>query len=189
LGLVHLDLNDQNSASEEQRLLESLGHHDCAALLLDEIQRQAWRLTRVPNKEQDGNTDGRSTAEKHLSRNDQGFSVIGLLIVVSIITIVIGFALMQVTRARQVMARQYAARLFTSHLEKARLESLRRHPMTSDQMAQVSAVNASFYTVVIDANGDGTLEAPLVVSLPNDSGLQFNTPFPRTVYFKSESRS
>lgn len=128
-----------------------------------------------------------STCSNNL--NERGFSVFELLIVVSIITVVSGFALMQITRARQVMARENAARLFTSYLEKARVDSLRRHPMTSDQMAQVSVVNQSFYTVAIDANGDGTLEAPRVISLPADSGLQFNTPFPRTIYFNWRGRT
>jgi len=117
-----------------------------------------------------------------------GFSVLELLIVVSIISVLSGFALMQISRARQVMIRENAARQFAGFLEKARVDSIRRHPMTSAQMAQVSIINATFYTVTIDANGDSALDAPQVVSLAPD-GLQLNGPFPRTIYFNWRGRT
>jgi prepilin-type N-terminal cleavage/methylation domain-containing protein len=120
--------------------------------------------------------------------NSRGFSVIELLIVVSIISVVCGFALMQITRARQVMIRENAARQFAGYLEKARIDSLRRHPMTTAQMAQVSILNTTYYSVTVDANGDGALDAPRVVSLGTD-GLQLNGPFPRTIYFNWRGRT
>jgi prepilin-type N-terminal cleavage/methylation domain-containing protein len=122
-------------------------------------------------------------------RGAPGFSVIELLIVATIISIVTGFALMQITRARQVMVRENAARQLDSYLEKARVDSLRRHPTASAQMAQVTIINATFYSVTIDADGNGTLDAPKVMSLPADSALQFNTPFPRTIYFNWRGRT
>ncbi|MEP6743568.1 MAG: hypothetical protein ABJB61_13800, partial [bacterium] len=70
----------------------------------------------------------------------------------------------------------------------ARVDSLRRHATASAQMAQVSIINATFYTVTIDANGDGVLDAPKVVSLAPD-GLQLNGPFPRTIYFNWRGRT
>ncbi|MDQ1640281.1 MAG: hypothetical protein QOF62_3620 [Pyrinomonadaceae bacterium] len=118
-----------------------------------------------------------------------GFTVIELLIVVSILSVVSGFALMQITRARQVMTRENAARQLGSYLEKARVDSLRRHPVASAQMAQVTIINATFYSVTIDADGDGALDAPKVMSLPADSSLQFNTPYPRTIYFNWRGRT
>jgi prepilin-type N-terminal cleavage/methylation domain-containing protein len=121
-------------------------------------------------------------------RNTRGFTVIELLIVLSIISVLSGFALMQITRARQVMIRENAARQFAGYLEKARVDSIRRRPMTSAQMAQVSIINATFYTVTIDANGDSALDAPQVVSLAPD-GLQLNGPFPRTIYFNWRGRT
>lgn len=122
------------------------------------------------------------------NNNTRGFTVIELLIVLTIISVLSGFALMQITRARQVMIRENAARQFAGYLEKARVDSLRRHAMTSTQMAQVSIINATFYTVTIDANGDGALDAPQVVSLAPD-GLQLNGPFPRTIYFNWRGRT
>ncbi len=118
-----------------------------------------------------------------------GFSIIELLIVASIISVVCGFALMQITRARQVMIRENAARQLGSYLEKARVDSLRRHATASAQMAQVTIINATFYSVTIDADGNGTLDAPKVISLPGNPGLQFNTPFPRTIYFNWRGRT
>lgn len=122
-------------------------------------------------------------------KNTRGFTVIELLIVVSTISVVCGFALMQITRARQVMIRENAARQLSGYLEKARVDSLRRHPTASAQMAQVTIINATFYSVTIDADGDGALDAPKVMSLPADSSLQFNTPFPRTIYFNWRGRT
>jgi prepilin-type N-terminal cleavage/methylation domain-containing protein len=90
------------------------------------------------------------------NKNNRGFTVIELLIVVSILSVVSGFALMQITRARQVMTRENAARQLGSYLEKARVDSLRRHPAASAQMAQVTLINATFYSVTVDADGNWT---------------------------------
>jgi prepilin-type N-terminal cleavage/methylation domain-containing protein len=119
----------------------------------------------------------------------RGFSVLELLIVVSMISVLAGFALMQVAGARRVMARENAARQFAAFLEQARVDSLRRHPMSSGQMGQISLVNSTFYTVAIDADGDNILDPPRVISLPADSGLQFNGPLPRTIYFNWRGRT
>jgi len=125
----------------------------------------------------------------HASESAPGFSVIELLIVVSIISVVSGFALMQITRARQVMIRENAARQFAGYLEKARVDSLRRHPMAAAEMAQVTIGDATSYSVTIDADGSGTLDAPKAMTLPAGLNLQFNTPFPRTIYFNWRGRT
>jgi type II secretory pathway pseudopilin PulG len=122
-------------------------------------------------------------------KNTGGFSVIELLIVVAMISVITGFALIQIVQARQDMTRANAAQQLATYLEKARIDSLRRHPDTSAQMAQVTIVNDSFYTVALDADGNGALDTPLVVSLPANSGLQFNGSFPRTIYFNWRGRS
>jgi prepilin-type N-terminal cleavage/methylation domain-containing protein len=123
------------------------------------------------------------------NNSTRGFTLIELLIVITILAVVSGFALMQVSRARAVMVRENAARQLGSYLEKARVDSLRRHPTNSAQMAQVTLINATFYSVTIDADGNGTLDAPKVFSLPANSGLQFNTPYPRTIYFNWRGRT
>jgi prepilin-type N-terminal cleavage/methylation domain-containing protein len=124
------------------------------------------------------------------SFNDRrGFSVVELLIVVAMIAVISGFALLQITRSHQEMKRANAAQQFASHLEKARLDSVRRRPTSSAQMGQVSIINARFYSFAADSNGDGSLDAPQVVSLPTNTDFQFNGPFPRTIYFNWRGRT
>ncbi len=123
------------------------------------------------------------------SRNAAGFSVFELLIVVAMISVLTGFALIQITRARQVMTRANAARQLSAFLEKARVDSVRRRPTTNTQMAQVSLLDATSYSVRIDLNGDGTLDAAQVIRLPADANLQFDLPYPRTIYFNWRGRT
>src|SRR6266545_160160 len=119
-----------------------------------------------------------------------GFSVFELLIVVAMISVLTGFALIQITRARQVMTRANAARQLSAFLEKARVDSVRRRPTTdAAQMAQVSLLDATSYSVRIDLNGDGTLDAAQVIRLPADANLQFDLPYPRTIYFNWRGRT
>ena len=128
-----------------------------------------------------------------LSKNSfadaRGISALELLIVVAMISVITGFALMQVVEARQYITRENAAQQLAAYLEKARLDSVRRHPSIPDEMAQVSIINASFYSVTIDADGNGTLDAPRVISMPAESNLQFNEPYPRTIYFNWRGRT
>jgi prepilin-type N-terminal cleavage/methylation domain-containing protein len=184
LGLVYLDLEDWEAAVQCQKAITELGETAMATNLTDEIDRQILRNGRAVSKKREVLPSGPELA----SAEQNGFTVFELLIVLSIISVVSGFALMQITRARQVMIRENAARQFAGYLEKARVDSLRRHPMTSAQMAQVSIINATFYTVTIDANGDGAVDSPTVVSLAPD-GLQLNGPFPRTIYFNWRGRT
>lgn len=121
--------------------------------------------------------------------SESGFSLFELLLVVAMVGVITGFALMQITRARQNMARANAAQLLSTHLEKARLDSLRRHPTDSAQMAQIVIADSTFYTYAIDTDGNGVLDAPVVVNLPAGTNLAFNTPFPRTIYFNWRGRS
>lgn len=121
--------------------------------------------------------------------NAAGFSVIELLIVIAMIGVVTGFALLQIVRARQLMIRANAAQQLASYLDKARLDSIRRRPAPA-QMAQVSIINPDYYTVTIDTDGDGSLDAPQVVRLPTDASLQFTGgTFPRTIYFNWRGRT
>ena len=121
--------------------------------------------------------------------NAAGVSVLELLIVLTMLAVITGFALMRIVRARQVMVRANAAQELMAYLEKARLDSVRRHPNTTAEMAQVSILNATFYSVTIDSDGNGTLDAPKVLSLPVNSDLQFTGAFPRTIYFNWRGRT
>jgi prepilin-type N-terminal cleavage/methylation domain-containing protein len=184
LGLVYLDLEDWEAAVQCQKAITELGETAMATNLTDEIDRQILRNGRTVSKKREVLPNGPELAPAE----QNGFTVFELLIVLSIISVISGFALMQITRARQVMIRENAARQFAGYLEKARIDSLRRHATTSAEMAQVSIINATFYTVTIDANGDRALDTPTVVSLAPD-GLQLNGPFPRTIYFNWRGRT
>jgi hypothetical protein len=49
-------------------------------------------------------------------------------------------------------------------------------------MAQVTVLNESFYSLTVDENGDGVLDAPRVVSL-HEQQLTIDGPYPRTYMF------
>lgn len=124
------------------------------------------------------------------SANESGFSVVELLIVAVMISVLVGFAITQIAQAKQNMTRANAVRELTTFIEKARLDSVRRHATTSAQMAQVAIMNANFYSVTLDANGDGSLDPPRVIAMPADSLLTIqNGPFPRTVMFNWRGRT
>jgi Tfp pilus assembly protein FimT len=116
-------------------------------------------------------------------------SVLELLIVMAMIAVISGFAFMQIVRARRLMIRANAAQQLAGYLEKARVDSVRRRPKDTTEMAQVSIVNANFYSVTIDSDGNGTLNAPLVIRLPSNTDLQFNGSFPRTIYYNWRGRT
>jgi type II secretory pathway pseudopilin PulG len=122
------------------------------------------------------------------ARNQAGFSVIDILIVVAIVGVVASFSLVQTARARKNMTRANEARKFAAYLEKCRLDSIRRRATTTAQMARVTIINASSYSVLMDSDGDGVVDAN-VVNLPIDSNLTFNAPFPRTIYFNWRGRA
>jgi Tfp pilus assembly protein FimT len=127
---------------------------------------------------------------KKQSSSDAGFSVLELLIVGVMISVMIGFAITQIAKAKQHMTRANAVRELTTYIEKARLDSVRRHATASAQMAQVAIINANFYSVTLDVNGDGTLDAPRVIGMPANSNLTIqNGAFPRTIMFNWRGRT
>ena len=116
------------------------------------------------------------------SSSSQGFSTIELLIVVVIVLIVISYTLTTVVRGQKPAQRANAARQLANYLEQARNDSVRRRANAAAQMAQVTILNDKYYSVMLDANGDGTLDTPLVINL-NDQRVSLNGPFPRTFMF------
>ena len=124
------------------------------------------------------------------SDNASGFSVLELMIVAVMLAVLTGFAITQIDKAQQNMTRANAVRELATNIEKARLDSVRRHATTDAQMAQVAIINPNFYSVTLDANGDGALDAPRVIGMPADSNLTIqNGAFPRTVRFNWRGRT
>src|SRR5918911_1255323 len=92
-------------------------------------------------------------------RGERGVTVIELVIVVAMITVVCVFGLLQVASARRAIELTNQARQFAAYVDKARLDSIRRHADATAQMANVTITAANTYTVTIDADGNGTLDA------------------------------
>jgi Tfp pilus assembly protein FimT len=111
-----------------------------------------------------------------------GFSVLELIIVLAIIVSIMATVWTQMLHAQNSLMRSNAAQQFANYVERARSDSIRRHATDTGQMAQVTILNDKFYSVTLDSNGDGKLDAPLVVSLA-DGQLTVGGPFPRTIMF------
>ena len=117
----------------------------------------------------------------------KGFSILEVLIVMLMILVVISFTLTSMVRFQKPALRTNATRQFMIYLEQARNDSMRRRATGSSQMAQVTIINDRYYSVTVDANGDGVLDMPLVISLV-EQHVTFNGPFPRTFMFNSLGR-
>jgi len=117
-----------------------------------------------------------------------GFAAVDLLIVAVIILIVLTYALTTVSQAQRWQARVGAAQQFANYLETARGDSMRRRAIQTPQMADVTILSDSFYTVRVDANGDGVLDAPRVVSLA-DQHLTISGLYPTTLMFDSAGKA
>jgi Tfp pilus assembly protein FimT len=116
-------------------------------------------------------------------------SIVEMLIVVLMISIVTTFAVMQIGGAQRAMRLTNSAREFTGWLEKARLDSLRRHPMSTAEMASVTITSANTYSVTIDQNGDGSLDPPRTVTIPATHGATFaSITIPTTIYYNWRGR-
>jgi hypothetical protein len=114
---------------------------------------------------------------------ERGISIIELLTLATMCTIVIGFIVMHFVRGSGSNPRTGSSTELANYLQRARHDSIKRKPTDIEQMAQVKVFNGRYYSVAIDANGDGYLDIPLVMSLPTEQRLQIQGPFPKTFIF------
>jgi type II secretory pathway pseudopilin PulG len=121
--------------------------------------------------------------------NAGGISVIELLIVVAMIFVVAGFAFFKLLRSPKLEVRASVSREVAGYLEQARTDSMRRNATAIGEMAQVKIFNGKFYSVAIDANADGHLDIPLVMSFTADQGVEFKGPFPKTFIFDGRGQN
>ena len=120
---------------------------------------------------------------------EAGVSIVEMLIVVVMISIVAAFAVMQISASQRKVRLTNSAREFLGWLEKARLDSSRRHPMSTSEMASVTLNNANSYTVVMDQNGDGTLDPGRTITFPGTHGAGFSgVTVPSTIRFNWRCR-
>jgi Tfp pilus assembly protein FimT len=113
-------------------------------------------------------------------RRESGFSLLQLLVVLATITIVSTFAVVGIGRARSAMRLSASERELAGYLEQARTDSIRRHassPVNAgdpDLRATISvpANGGSTYTVTMDFDKDGVLDAPRTITLQD--GVTFS---------------
>jgi Tfp pilus assembly protein FimT len=92
------------------------------------------------------------------SRKGGGFSAIELIITVSVITIVTGFGVLGITRAKASMRLAGAAREYASYIEKARVSSIRSHAERSRCLAVSNSTATPRQSLLIGAVAPGTLK-------------------------------
>lgn len=120
--------------------------------------------------------------------NARGASLVEMLIVVALIGIVAAWAIMRIVEAQQSVRLSGATQELTAYLDKARLDSIRRRATALDQMAQVSITSPTSYSVSLDRDGNGQLDAPRVFEFPAGS-VTFNVAhFPTIVRFNWRGR-
>ncbi len=123
-------------------------------------------------------------------RNERGISIVELIIVVAMIGVVTAFAVMQIGAAQRAMRVTNSARELAGWLEKTRIDSVRRHAMTSGEMANVKIATSSSYIVTIDQNGDGTLDPPRTITIPAVNNASFaGITIPTTIYYNWRGRT
>jgi type II secretory pathway pseudopilin PulG len=121
---------------------------------------------------------------------ERGISIVEILIVVAMVGVVSAFAVMQIAGAQRAMRLSNSAREFTSWLDKTRLDSVRRHAMSTSEMASVTISSANTYSITIDQNGDGTLDPPRIISFPGTHGAAFaGITVPTTIYYNWRGRA
>jgi Tfp pilus assembly protein FimT len=118
-----------------------------------------------------------------------GISTFEVVIVVAMVSILIGFACLQLAQANRTTYRQSTAVDFANCLQKARLDSIRRQVSDVSQMAQVKVFNRKSYSIAVDADMDGQLDIPLVMNLPTEQGIEMNGPFPKTFIFDGQGQT
>ncbi|HEY2964401.1 MAG TPA: prepilin-type N-terminal cleavage/methylation domain-containing protein [Pyrinomonadaceae bacterium] len=106
-------------------------------------------------------------------RRPRGFSVVELLLTMTVLTIVTTFGFIGITKARATVRLSGAAREYASYIEKARIFSIRSHADTAAERATVAInANKNSYDVTMDLDGDGGMDTR-TINLP--SGVSFET--------------
>jgi Tfp pilus assembly protein FimT len=88
-------------------------------------------------------------------RLEGGFTLLQLMLTVTVMVIVGAFAFMSITTARENMKLSGTARTFASYVEKTRIDAVRRHT-SSAAPSKIEFVNSNTYRVTMDFDGSGT---------------------------------
>lgn len=115
----------------------------------------------------------KSKANSKTMHTDEGFSVIELVIVVTILAVVTSFGVMGIKNAKASIRLSGAAREYASYIERARVYSIRTHADDASERANVAINdNQTSYTVSLDLDGDGVLDTR---TIPLPDGVTFKT--------------
>ena len=128
----------------------------------------------------------RTKANHKTSRKRGGFTAIELIITVAVITIVSGFGILGITRAKASIRLAGAAREYASYVEKARVLSIRSHADDASERSTI-AINESktSYDITMDLDNDGDLDTR-TITLPD--GIEFDGD-PETIAFDWRGRT
>src|SRR5687767_4166588 len=103
-------------------------------------------------------------------RNDAGFSVLEILIVVALVGLVSTMAVVNFQRSNRSITVAGATRTLSNYLEKARIDAVRRHGG-----ATININSATSYTVNLDFEGDG-FATTRTINLPPGTTLAYRLP-------------
>jgi Tfp pilus assembly protein FimT len=96
--------------------------------------------------------------KKTRSYAERGASVIEMLIVLTVVAILVTFAVAQFGSANESYERQNLAKEFKIHLERARFDSVKRRASNLADMAMVNVLNSTSYNAATDLNQNGTID-------------------------------
>ncbi|HEX8250892.1 MAG TPA: prepilin-type N-terminal cleavage/methylation domain-containing protein [Pyrinomonadaceae bacterium] len=89
----------------------------------------------------------------------KGFSLLELIVVITIVAIVSVMAITQFGRTETRLQRQNIARELKVYLERARFDSVKRRASNPADMARVTITNATAFNVTTDMNVNGTIDS------------------------------
>jgi Tfp pilus assembly protein FimT len=123
--------------------------------------------------------------------SQSGISIIETLTILTVLAILVTFAVAQFGNSKNSFQRQNIARELKVSLERARFDSVKRRATTTTDLSDLSRVtinDATSFTVATDLNQDGTLgtNETRKVSFPTQDGIRLiaaSTNFPINIYF------
>ena len=128
----------------------------------------------------------KSKANLKTSRKGGGFSVVELIITATVLTIVTGFGILGINRAKASIRLSSAAREYASYIEKARVLSIRSHADDANERSTIAInENKTSYNLTMDLDNDGDLDTR-TITLP--SGIEFDGD-PETIAFDWRGRT
>lgn len=128
----------------------------------------------------------KSKANLKTSRTGGGFSAIELIITATILTVVTGFGILGINRAKASIRLSGAAREYAAYIERARILSIRSHADDASERSTIAINdNKTSYDITMDLDNDGDLDTR-TITLP--SGIEFDGE-PETIAFDWRGRT